>query len=308
MQLLTYYIVFALIWLFNQIPMRILYVLSDLVYLLLFYVFPYRKKVVFSNMRNSFPEWDEKMVRKQAKRFYRFFSDFFMESTLFVFMKEKEIMNRFRYKNPELVNDLYHKGKSVILIFGHYGNWEFLAGLQKFLHHRSLGVYRPLHNRYIDQMFINSRQRFGLEAIPSEKIVRILSDYHQKGILNISYFACDQRPLMRHIQYWTTFLNQDTPVVMGPEKLAKKLDLAVVYIHIKRIKRGFYESDFHLITDQPRLTREHEITDKFFELLEKQIIEEPACWLWTHKRWKHDKKEYERRFGHRDSIRTASHS
>jgi KDO2-lipid IV(A) lauroyltransferase len=279
--------------------MRVLYGMSDIVFLLIYYVFPYRKKIVFKNLRNSFPEWDEDRVKDTSKRFYHYFCDFFMESTIFIFMKEEEILKRFRYKNPELINDLYFRGKSIILVFGHYGNWEFLASMQKYIKHASLGVYKPLSNEYIDKMFINSRQRFGLLAVPIDKIVRVLSEYHKDGKLNISFFAADQRPLMKNIQYWTTFFNQATPVVLGPEKLAKKLDSAVVFLNIHRIKRGFYESEFSLITADPCNTKEFEITEFFFKYLENQIHEEPAYWLWTHDRWKHKKADFDRIYGKR---------
>ncbi len=303
MQFLSFYILYGLIWLFTRLPISILYFLTDMVYLLIYYVFPYRKKLVLKNLRNSFPEWDEKQVKKTAKRFYRFFCDFFMESTIFIFMSEKETMNRFRYKNPELINDLYVRGKSIILVFGHYGNWEWCVNLPKYIHHKALGVYKPLHNKYFDRMFVTSRQRYGLEVIPIDKIVRTLTEYHKSESLNISFFAADQRPLMKHIQYWTTLLNQDTPFVLGPEKLAKKLDLAVVYFKINRIRRGYYESEFTLITDDPGSTKEFEITEKFLQHLENQIREEPAYWLWTHNRWKHNKDEYFRRYGHRGNLK-----
>ena len=303
MQLISFYILYGLIWLLTRLPMRILYFLTDIVFLLIYYVIPYRKKLVFKNLRNSFPEWDEKQVKKTARRFYRFFCDFFMESTIFIFMKEKDVLNRFRYKNPELINELHSRGKSIILIFGHYANWEWSVTLPKYVKHKCLPVYKPLHNRYFDRMFINTRQRFGAEVVPVEKVLRVLTEYQKSNTLNISYFAADQRPLMKNIQYWTRLLHQDTPVVLGPEKLAKKLDSAVVFFNISRIKRGYYESEFTLITDDPGNTKEYEITEKFLKLLENQIITEPAYWLWTHNRWKHNKEEYFRRYGHRESIK-----
>jgi KDO2-lipid IV(A) lauroyltransferase len=216
-------------------------------------------------------------------------------------MSEKEVMKRFRYKNPELLNDLHSRGKSVILVFGHYGNWEYLAGLQKFIKHKTLGVYKPLHIRYFDQMFIKSRERFGMQAVSIDKIPRLLAEYRKSNTLNISYFAADQRTLLKNSQYWTTFFNQDTPVVLGPEKLAKKLDSAVVFLKISRIKRGYYESTFTLITDEPAKTANFEITDIFLHLLEDQITEAPFYWLWTHDRWKHKKTDFDRIYGSRAS-------
>jgi len=272
------------------------------VFVVIYYIIPYRKKLATKNLRNSFPDWDEKKIRQTKKRFYRFLIDFFMESTVLVFMPEKEVTKRQHYKNPELLNDLFLQGKSVILIFGHYGNWEYLATLQKYIQLKTIGVYKPLHNKYIDSMFIKSRQRFGLEVIPIDKIIRTLSEYKKSSILNISFFASDQRPLLKNIKYWTTFLHQDTPVVIGPEKLAKKLDSAVVYLKVSLLKRGYYENEFILITDNPVATRDNEITDKYCNLLENQIIEEPAYWLWTHNRWKHNKAEFYRRYGNRMNM------
>jgi Kdo2-lipid IVA lauroyltransferase/acyltransferase len=303
MRYIFFHILYGFSWLLSHLPLRILYGLSDIVFLFVYYIFPYRKKLVFKNLRNSFPHWSEKEVTRTAKCFYHFFCDFFLESALFVFMKEKELLERFTYTNPELLNDLYDRGKSIILVFGHYGNWEWSATLPKFMKHTGLGVYKPLHISYIDRIFLNSRERFGVVAVPSDRIARELMEYREKKILTLSYFLADQRPLLKHIQYWTTLLNQDTPFVLGPEKLAKKMDFAVVYFKTKRIKRGYYESSFTLITDKPGETGENEITEKFLKLLEAHILEEPAFWLWTHNRWKHSKEEYYRRYGHRESIK-----
>jgi Kdo2-lipid IVA lauroyltransferase/acyltransferase len=303
MRAILFYLLYGFIRLMSLLPIRMLYGLSDLVCFFLYYLIPYRKKLVFKNLRNSFPEWDEKEVKRTAKRFYHFFCDFFLESALFIFLKDEELMKRFRYKNPELLNELYDRGKSVMLVFGHYGNWEWSATLPRYIRHTGLGVYKPLHINYIDKVFLRSRERFGVVAVPAEKIARVLAEYRQAGKPTKSYFVADQRPLLRHIQYWTTMLNQDTPFVLGPEKLAKKLDAAVVYFRINRTGRGYYECEFSLITDEPLKTKEFEITESFRKLLENQIRDEPAYWLWTHNRWKHSKEEFYKRYGHRESIR-----
>jgi KDO2-lipid IV(A) lauroyltransferase len=282
--------------------MRALYAMTDVVFLLIYYIIPYRKKLVFKNIKNSFPEWDDKQVKKTAKRFYRFFCDFFLESTISIFMNEKDILERFRYKNPELLDEIYSRGKSIILMFGHYGNWEWTASLQKYILHQTLPVYKPLHNKYFDKMFINSRQRFGSVVVPVDKTLRVLSEYHKKNALYISFFLADQRPLMKNIQYWTTFMHQDPPVVLGPEKLAKKLNCAVVFFKIYRIKRGYYHSEFSLITDDPGNTKDYEITGKFLQHMEDQILEDPAYWLWTHDRWKHKKADYDKIHGKREQA------
>ncbi len=300
MQFISFYIIYALIWLFSLLPMRVLYFLTDFVFLLIYYVIPYRKRLVYKNLRSSFPEWDEKQYKETAKEFYHFLCEFFMESTIFIFMSEKEVLRRYRYKNPELLDQIYSQGKSVIIVMGHYGNWEWAVSLQKYIKHLTLPVYKSLNNKYFDRMFIRSRQRFGSQAVTIEKILRVLSDCHNRGILNLSYFAADQRPLMKNIHYWTDFMNQETPVVLGPEKLAKKFDSAVVFLKTKRIKQGFYETEFILITDDPLKTKDKEITQKFLQNMERQIIEEPAYWLWTHDRWKHKKADYDRIYGRKE--------
>ena len=302
MQFVFFYILYGIIWLITRLPIRALYLLTDCVFLFVYYIFPYRKNLVVKNLRNSFPEWSEKQLRNTTREFYRFFCDFFMESTISLFMSKEEVLERFTYKNPEILNDLHSKGKSVILVFGHYGNWEWLSTLPVYVKHKTLPVYKPLHNKYFDRMVINKRQRYGSEVVPVEKMLRIITEYRNQNILNISYFLGDQRPLMKNIQYWTRFLNQDTPFVLGPEKMAKKTDAAVVFLKIMRTKRGYYESEFFLITDDPVKKKEHEITEDFLKMLENQIREDPPLWLWTHDRWKHDKKVYYSIYGKRNHL------
>ncbi|MCB8994373.1 MAG: lysophospholipid acyltransferase family protein [Bacteroidales bacterium] len=306
MQFIAYYSLYCIIWILTRLPLRVLYGMSSFIFFLIYYIIPYRKRLVLKNLRNSFPDWEEKEIKKTAREFYRFLCDIFLESSILPFLKEEEVMARFRYKNPEFLDGLYDKGKSVILVFGHYANWELSSTMPRYVKHKITPVYKALHNVYFDRMFIRARSRFGAEMIEVEKSLRTLSEFAKSKVLHASYFIADQRPLMKNIQYWTTFLHQDTPVMLGPEKLAKKFDFAVVFLKINRVRRGFYECEFSLISDDARNTKEYEITDKFFSLLEKQITEAPAYWLWTHNRWKHNKEEYFRRYGHREEIKAGS--
>ena len=204
-------------------------------------------------------------------------------------MSPKRILKHMRFKNPEVIEDLYKKNKGVILVTGHYGNWEWLISLQMLVGYKTLAIYKQLNNRYFDRMYINIRSRYGMTPVPMNRILRELISREQKNELTLTYSLSDQRPLFRYIQYWTRFLNQDTPVYLGTEKIARKMNLAVVFLKMRKIRRGFYETEFIPLFENSRETKEHEITDKYLSILEKTINDRPELWLWTHKRWKHIK-------------------
>ena len=195
-------------------------------------------------------------------------------------------------KNPELCNDLYEKGKSITLLMSHYGNWEWSAITPRYLKHKVLPIYKPLHNPHFDRMIKKSRERFGAETIPMDKIMRTLMEYKIKGIPTLTFFIADQRPRWAQIQYWTTFLNQDTPVILGPEKIARKMDHAVLFLKITPVKRGHYEAEYISLFEHTGETMPYEITDSYLAILEKTIREKPEYWLWTHDRWKHEKEKF----------------
>jgi len=207
-------------------------------------------------------------------------------------MSEKELNKRFIYKNTEVINEIYNKGKSVILVLGHYGNWEWGCGVQNHLKHQAISIYKPLQNKYFDKLIISSRERFGGKTVPMESTLRYLMEASRNNKLTLSYFLADQRPLKKNILYWINFLNQDTPIYNGPEKIAGKLDMAVVYKLIQRKKRGYYEVTYIPITENPNELEELEIMKRYFTILEKNIQENPEYWLWTHNRWKYKREEF----------------
>ena len=289
MNALGFYLLFPLIWAFTLLPLRIQYLLSDLLFVLNFLFIGYRKKVVYLNLRNSFPEKSNKDIRSITRKFYRHLFDQMIESIALMHMSPRKILKHNRFKNPEVIEDLYKKNKGVILVTGHYGNWEWLISLQMLVSHKTLAIYKQLNNKYFDRMYINTRSRYGMTPVPMNRILRELISREQKNELTLTYSLSDQRPLFRHIQYWTRFLNQDTPVYLGTEKIARKMNLAVVFSKMRKIRRGIYETEFIPLFENSRETKEHEITDKYLSILEKTIIERPELWLWTHKRWKHIK-------------------
>ncbi len=286
--------VYAFLWTITWLPPRVLYVFSDFIFLIIYYLIPYRKKLVLKNLRRSFPEKNKKEIRRISRRFYHHLCDYFIESVYGLHMSAKEINRRYRYKNPELLQSLYDRDRSVILVLGHYGNWEWTSNFPLNIPHTVMAIYKTLHNPYFDRLFVKVRSKFGLVPVPMESTLRRMIEYKQRGIKTLTIFLADQRPRWKNIQYWTTFLNQDTPVLLGPEKTAKKLDQAVVFIHVNKLKRGYYESEFILLHDDPRETGTYEITESHLRTLEKIIREEPEWWLWSHNRWKHSKDLYDK--------------
>jgi len=286
---LGYYILFGIFWIIMLIPLRVLYLFSDILYFFSYYLIAYRKKVTLTNLKKSFPEKSSVEIRKIAKRFYRHLFDQFIESFKLLQMNEEQILKRFHYRNPEVLDELYSKNKSIITVFGHYGNWEWLASLPLITKYKVLAIYKPLANSILDKFFIRLREKFGVITVTIQQTLRKILDSQQNKELTIMFFLGDQRPMRRYIKYWTTFLNQDTPVLLGVEKIAKQTDQAVVFIDIQKKKRGFYEIVFTKLFENPKETEEFEITEKHIRTLEKIIINRPELWLWSHRRWKHEK-------------------
>lgn len=287
--MIGYPVFYGIIWILTLLPFKVLYIISDFLSFITYYLIPYRKKVTLTNLKKSFPEKSSTEINKIAKKFYRHLFDLFLESFKLLQMNEEQILKRFDYKNPEVLDELYSKNKSIITVFGHYGNWEWLASLPLVTKYKVLAIYKPLANSSFDNFFIRLRGKFGIETVTIQQALRKILNFQQNKELTITFFLGDQRPMGRYIKYWTTFLNQDTPILLGVEKISKQTDQAVVFIDIQKKKRGFYEIVFIKLFENPKETEEFEITEKHIRILEKIIINRPELWLWSHRRWKHKK-------------------
>lgn len=287
--MIGYPVFYGIIWILTLLPFKVLYIISDFLSFITYYLIPYRKKVTLTNLKKSFPEKSSTEINKIAKKFYRHLFDLFLESFKLLQMNEEQILKRFDYKNPEVLDELYSKNKSIITVFGHYGNWEWLASLPLVTKYKVLAIYKPLANSSFDKFFIRLRGKFGIETVTIQQALRKILNFQQNKELTITFFLGDQRPMGRYIKYWTTFLNQDTPILLGVEKISKQTDQAVVFIDIQKKKRGFYEIVFIKLFENPKETEEFEITEKHIRILEKIIINRPELWLWSHRRWKHKK-------------------
>ena len=284
---LLYYIVLKPL---SFLPLNILYILSDFLYVVLYKTFRYRKKVVRTNLLNSFPEKSIKEIENIERKFYSHFCDLVIESIRLFSISEKELARRNKIVNAEILDPFFEREKSIIIVGGHYNNWEMAATISGTqLKHRMVGIYTPMSNKFFDHKFLKSRQRFGLEMI-SKKLVKEGFE-ENKEMLTGTLFATDQSPTYSKRVHWTTFLNQTTPVLLGAERFSREYDFPVIYAYLKKTRRGYYEMEFALLENNPVETQDGEITERHTRWLEKQISETPQYWLWTHKRWKRKMKE-----------------
>ena len=285
MYAVTFYLSLPFLYFFSVLPFPVLYLFSDLLFPIIYYVAAYRKKVVFGNLRASFPEKTEKERRKIARKFYRHFTDLIFEILKMRTMSPRSLRKRIRYSNPELLQDLYDRGKGLIGMLAHYNNWEWTVAISDSPQHAT-AIYKPLHNKYFDRFMKKARERHGVELLTTRETPRRVLKDHMEGNLVGYGFISDQSPVWEETQYWARFMNQLTPVFMGAEKLAVRYGLPVIYYAMRKIRRGHYLIDLIPLSMDPSGTTEHEITDAFHRTLEGIIRENPEYWLWTHRRWK----------------------
>lgn len=272
-------------------PFWLLYICADLIYLVSYYVVGYRKKTVLRNLKNSFPEKSDKEIHRIAIAFYRHFADLVVETIKSFQISEETLRKRISYKNPEVLNELYVQRKSVALLSGHYGNWEWTMAMPKFIQHQLNVIYRPIQNKQIDTFMKKVRSRFGMSLIPANTSLRTMLELEKSGQLSATYYLADQTALY-DTKYWMMFLNQETPVFPGPEKIASRLKQAVVFMDIQKVQRGYYEVEFTKLFDDASQTKEFEVTKSHVNFLEEIIRKRPELWLWSHKRWKHTRPEH----------------
>ena len=284
-----YTVFYIFIWLVAWLPLRVLYVFSDFFYLIIYYIVGYRKKVARKNIEKSFPEKSKKELRRIERRFFRYFCDLFIETFYEMHMSEKEVLRRMDLGDVDLILEQYAKGKSIMLMSAHYGNWEWATAFALKLPEdmQIYNVYKRLNNKKFDNFMLEIRSKFNAQSVEIHNLLRTMVNLRKEGRVSVFGMISDQSPWVGNINHWNTFLNQDTPVITGTEQLAKKFDYPVFYIHIHRVKRGYYKFEYIPVSLEPTLTSEFEISNKYMEILEQKIKAVPEYWLWTHNRWKH---------------------
>jgi KDO2-lipid IV(A) lauroyltransferase len=291
MEAIAFYIFYFLNWIFTLLPLRILYIFSDFLFLILYHFPGYRKDVVSANLRNAFPYKTEAEREDIARKFYRHLADLFIETLKLKHISLREHNRRYIFENTELLSRLYSEGKDVAAVMGHYNNWEVLNTMPLITDYTCISIYRPMKNKHFDRFQNGIRSRYGMVLAPMSMVMREILNRRKNGERTLTVFIADQTPAKTDIHFWTTFLNQDTPVFLGAEKIASKYNMAVVFINIQKMKRGFYKARFELLFDSGAGLGENQITEAHVKHLEDIIKEKPEYWIWSHRRWKH-KREY----------------
>jgi KDO2-lipid IV(A) lauroyltransferase len=286
-----YYIFYSITWVITLLPLRVLYIFSDLIFLFAYYFPGYRKKVVEENLRNSFPEKTEKERRVIAKKFYRHFCDLIIEILKLVHMDNRQLAKRIPLTNPGLLDRLYNEGRDVAAIYSHYGNWEWTRIFPVYTKLWIVPIYKPLQNKYFDSFMFSLRSKNSSDPTPMSGIIRKILKNRQGNRTSLYGLISDQTPARAEIRFRTDFLSQDTPVFMGAEKIAAKYDMAVVYMNIQKIRRGYYSITAEMLFEHTEGLPEHLITETHVKRLEEIIREKPEYWLWTHRRWKYKRED-----------------
>jgi len=286
---LTYYLALPFIYLFSLLPFPVLYLASDFFYVLLYHGIGYRKQVVVTNLRNAFPEKSESEIQAITRNYYRYLCDLFLETFKTLTISKRKMLQHCLL-TPEakaLFAQLAQEQKSIVLVLGHLGNWEWAGNTFSLVNNQQLYViYHPIRNKYFNGLMYRMRTRFGTKLIAMKDTFREM--LARKEEVNATAFIADQTPQPGNA-YWTTFLNQDTPVFKGTEVIAKKLNYPVVYASVVRQKRGYYHIHAEMLIANPAEIPENVISEQHTKRLEKDIIKQPETWLWSHRRWKHKK-------------------
>jgi KDO2-lipid IV(A) lauroyltransferase len=284
---LVYYLVIPIIYLVSILPFPLLFLLSDFLYFVLYYVIGYRKKIVVQNLRNAFPDKTDKEINRICKNFFHYLCDLVLETLKMLTISKEGILKHCRFDpaSKALLEKLADEQKSFILVMGHLGNWEWSGHpFSLLLKHKLYVLYHPIGNKYFDRLMYHIRTRNGTKLIPMSQAYKEMLLH--KNELTSTAFIADQTPQPQN-GYWTTFLNQDTPIFKGTEIIAKKMNRAVVYASVKRVKRGYYDMYATLLTDNPASLPDGQLSEMHTRKLEQDIIAQPETWLWSHRRWKH---------------------
>lgn len=293
------HVVYCLFYALSLLPFWLLYALSDVEYFFMYRLIGYRRKIVRGNLRSAFPDMGKQELDKIERGFYHWFCDYFFEAMKLLSISDREMRKRLCITNGEVHEQWFRQGRNTAAILGHYCNWEWLTrvGMDMDESRRLCFIYDPLHSKAFDHLFrrLRSCPPIGV-TVPKRDILRQLVNWKREGVMSLSGYIADQAPKWQNIHCWLPFLNHDTPVFTGAERIMRKMDNVVFYVDIQRPRRGYYTITFQLITDEPNRLPEFEITRRFFQMLEESIRRDPVPYLWTHNRWKRTREEFDRKF------------
>ncbi len=290
MQLAVYILVYPLLWLVSRLPFPILYAISDGVYLLLYYVIGYRKKVVRNNLALVFPEKSEKERLGIEKKFYRHLCDMFLEMIKTLGITNEQMKKRYVFTNVEVFQKLENEGKHIMIMMPHYASWEWVFSLNSMVKSKAYAIYQPIENKYFDKLVRDIRSKYGTTLIKTYETRKIIENARKGDELITVGIISDQSPMVQRARHWTKFMDITVPVHVGGEEICKANDFVPVYLKVRKTGRGFYRSTFIVLAENPTAVEDYKITETFLKHVEESIREAPEYYFWTHKRWKHRNK------------------
>jgi len=287
MRFIIYLIVYPFLWCVSILPFRALYLFSDFVFLIVYYVIGYRKQTVRENIALALPHLSQKERLNIEKKSFRHLCDMFLEMIKTMTISQKEISERFTFINLEVLKKLEAKEKSIAMMMAHYASYEWAISMNTHLTYNGYAIYKKLANPYFDALVRKIRSKFKATLITTKETVPFIIKNKKNNLLSIFGFASDQSPKVDSAFHWQKFMGIEVPVHTGAEMLSKKYDMNIIFLKVKKVKRGYYEASFEILSENVNEVPNYEITDKFLKLVEQQIYEAPEYYLWTHNRWKH---------------------
>lgn len=287
MQLLLYILFYPILWLISILPFPVFYLFSDFVCFLTYRIIGYRKKTVRENLALALPHLSVNERRDIEKKFYSHLCDLFLEMIKTLTISQAEIEKRFTFSNFDVYLELEKKNKSIAVLCAHYASYEWVVSMNYHINHKGFGIYKKIANPYFDKLVKKIRSKFKAELITTKETIPTIAKNYNEGILALYGFASDQSPKKNAAFHWAPFMGHEVPVHTGAEMLAKRFDMNIIFLRTKKIKRGYYEASFEVLSDDVASVPNYEITDRFLKLVEQQILEAPEYYLWTHKRWKY---------------------
>lgn len=286
---MMYHLLSFLLKLISYIPFRVLYVLSDGLYYILYYIIRYRRKIVRKNLTESFPTLKGKEILQVEKKFYRYFTDQVLESCKMATISPEEMKKHMKFTNIEAANAVFKEGKTIALYMGHYGNWEWISSIPLWVAEgvTSVQIYHKLRNDNMNRLILNMRERLGAISVEMRKTARYITEISNTNQVSVIGFIADQSPKKKEVRYFLPFLHHRTPILVGTEKIVKHYGFEAWFLDMKRVKRGYYEAELIRMHEEPASLPDFELTEIYFRMLEKMIQERPELYLWTHNRFKH---------------------
>jgi len=300
MKKLSYRLLHAAVYALSLLPLRLHYVLSDAVFLLVYYIIRYRRELVQKNLKDSFPEKSEAELRQTERQFYHWLCDYVAETVKLLSISDKGLLRHIEFRGVEQLEAVFDEGRNCAAILGHYCNWEWLSatGLAFRRYPQAVMglIYHPLYSEAFNQLFIDLRSAHGGACVPKNDILRELITLKRQERRSLFGYISDQSPKWENMHLWLDFLHHDTPVFTGAERIMRKMNDAVFYVDMERPRRGQYICTFRLVTAEAAKEEEFAITRRFYEMLEQSIRRQPAFYLWTHNRWKRGREEFNRKY------------